>query len=304
MDELMNIKTSVSLQAFAEHHGYVRDAAKSSRLVAVLRNGDDKIIVTQGRGGYDIFRCERNHADSGSIVDFAMSRLNVNMGRARQEIRAFAGLVREKGSLPSHPVPQARSAATEPDRKKVAAVWSAAQWCPAHPFLRLRGLPLSVLNDARFLDTFRMDKRGNVVFPHFDRQGMCGYELKGPGGFKSFGAGTVKGLWFSVNWRSASRVLICESSVDCLSHCALQGGDSSYVSFGGGMGSRQRDLLRGLFEKAADRGAVVLIGTDNDPAGDQYAATLASLSPVALERILPVGKDWNDDLLAVAKEVA
>jgi DNA primase len=90
--------------------------------------------------------------------------------------------------------------------------------------------------------------------------------------------------------------VICESSIDCLSHYQLHGGDAGYVSLGGAIGARQRDLLTGLFVKAQRRSARVIVATDNDAAGEVYFEQMQLLSPFTLERQTPMGKDWNDDL--------
>ena len=164
-------------------------------------------------------------------------------------------------------------------------------------------IPVDVLADLRFFDTFRQDQRGNAVFWHRDRGGMCGYEMRN-NGFRSMCAGSLKGLWYTNGINSANRIVVAESPIDCLSHAALFPGDSGYVSFGGCPGKRQLDLLTGLLNKAADRGAQVIIATDNDPAGDQYAATLSALSPSPLRRIKPQSKDWNADLAGGLRDAA
>lgn len=96
--------------------------------------------------------------------------------------------------------------------------------------------------------------------------------------------------------------MICESPIDCLSHWQLYGWDVAYVSLGGTIGNRQRDLLTGLLAKANARQAMVIVGTDNDAAGDGYFEELSLLAPMRLERHRPIGKDWSDDLAYVNRE--
>lgn len=304
-EELASFKSSISLLAYAESLGYQIDKPKSCLRrdppVYSLTRGDDRIIVTRGRNRHDIYACVHDQADRGDLIAFVCSREGVTLGEARKRLRSFCGQnpnpfpIRPKEGVYTKPDP-------EPDRAKVVGLWNAATWNPGNLFLLSRGLSVAALNDPRFLDTFRQDKHGNAVFLHRDRQGPCGYEMRNAG-FRSMCAGSLKGLWYSNRLTAAQTMVLCESPIDCFSHAALFPGDFGYVSFGGFPGKRQLDFLAGLLNKAADRGAVVLIGTDNDPAGDQYAATLAALSPIALERIKPVGKDWNDDLLASVREV-
>jgi len=188
-------------------------------------------------------------------------------------------------------------------RKKVAAVWNAARWEPSPTYLLGRGLSKETMNLPRFVDTFRQDGKGNVIFPHRDRSGLCGYELRREG-FKSFGSGCKKALWFSNNLSEAKTLYLCESSIDCLSHYQIHGGDSAYVSIGGTPSALQRDLLTGLLAKAADRGVSVFSAFDNDAKGEEYAELIQLLSPAMIERVTPFDNDWNADLVAVLREAA
>ncbi len=91
--------------------------------------------------------------------------------------------------------------------------------------------------------------------------------------------------------------MLCESPIDCLSHCQLYGSDSAYVAIGGTPSALQRDLLNGLLLKAAHRDAKVYVAFDNDKAGNDYSDALQLLSPKPLERLTPQSKDWNEDLI-------
>ena len=298
MSELDTLKASVPLREFAESIGYQIDPAKSCLRkdppVYSMTRDSDRIIVTSGRNGYDIYASVHDQADRGDLIAFVCSREGVNLGEARKRLRAYSGHADALPIRPKrNPAPAMRE--PEPDRQKVAALWNASAWNPEHPYLIGRCIPVEVLADPRFFDTFRQDQRGNAVFWHRDRGGMCGYELRNSQ-FRSMCAGSLKGLWYSNGLNSADRIVVAESPIDCLSHAALFPGDSGYVSFGGCPGRRQLDLLTGLLNKAVDRGAQIIIATDNDPAGDQYAATLSALSPSPLCRVKPSLKDWNADL--------
>ena len=180
--------------------------------------------------------------------------------------------------------------------KKALGVWNAATWSPEPAYLLARGLNRATLGDPRFADTFRVDKRGNVIFPHHDRQGMIGYELVRES-FRAIGERTHKALWFSRNLRESTTIIVAESSIDALSHAQLHGGDHAYVALSGQPSALQRDLLTGLLAKAYERGVSVITGFDNDTSGDKYHEMLQLLSPVPLARLTPVRKDWNNDLV-------
>ena len=295
-NELEHFKNHISLVDYVSSVGFALDRAKSSARVKVYRRDHDKLLVWVGlEDGHDVFRNERT-LQGGSVLDFVMMEEGCSLGRARLTLRRYLGVNASSPSRPSvKPTLTPSVQGNEGYRKKSLAVWNSAHWEPEPAYLLGRGLSSLTMTRPCFVDTFRQDKKGNVIFPHHDREGMCGYEIRNTS-LKTFGSGTKKGLWYSKNCVSALSIVICESSIDCLSYHQLHGGDAGYVSLGGAIGSRQRDLLTGLFAKAQRRSARVIVATDNDASGEQYFEQLQLLSPFALERQTPSGKDWNDDL--------
>lgn len=277
--------------------GYALDERESTRSSFVLRDGGgDKVIVRVNEHGHWVYFSVRDPADHGTIVDFVQRRTGEGLGHVKKRIRGHARQNPSPSYCPSgKPTLTPSVQGNEGYRKKSLAVWNSAHWEPEPAYLLGRGLSSLTMTRPCFVDTFRQDKKGNVIFPHHDREGMCGYEIRNTS-LKTFGSGTKKGLWYSKNCVSSLSIVICESSIDCLSYHQLHGGDAGYVSLGGAIGSRQRDLLTGLFAKAQRRSARVIVATDNDASGEQYFEQLQLLSPFALGRQTPSGKDWNDDL--------
>ena len=63
--------------------------------------------------------------------------------------------------------------------------------CRRDPYLENeRALPVALLDRERFAGGVRMDEHGNTVFPHFDQEGLCGYEIKNSG-FTGFATGGI-----------------------------------------------------------------------------------------------------------------
>jgi len=309
-NELSQLK-ALSLEAYAIGLGYIRDSEKSSARVSVLRRDSEKLLVTVGQDGHWIYRNERNHADHGSILDFVMNQHGVNLGEARKELRAWA-------NFPFHPAQESPKTAkyrsvptgteTGTDRNRIQAGWDKSAWNPEPDYLLSRSIPASTLNDPRFRDCWRMSRRGAVLFPHRDQSGLCGLEIRGDN-LKVFSKGGKKGLWISANIKSCKRLVITESPIDALSFHALHTDATDaiwalgYASFGGGMGNRQKSLLELLVRRMTHRGVEIIAGVDNDPAGDEYAETLAALAPLSIARILPVSDDFNADLQWCVREV-
>ena len=305
--ELTHFKQDINLVEYAQAQGYELDRKESSRASAVMRRGEDKIIVATDQDGHGIYFSVRDDNDHGTIIDFVQRRQAFTLGQVRRELRPWLDALPPSSYSPGvvHapmerlPKPERTSA----DRSRVLAAWLRMQPATRHPYLeRHRMLDAQTLADSRFADRVRIDARGNAIFPHYDRNGLCGYEAKNRQ-FTGFSPGGVKGLWYSSNLRTATRVVIVESAIDAMSHAQLKPDPhTAYISVGGNMNPDQPDLLRGAMEKAAARGARIVIATDLDRDGEKYVEQIKGLAPpnAVFEREKPaVGKDWNDQLKLV-----
>lgn len=300
--ELERFKTEINLVEYVEAQGYEIDRRESSRSSAVMRSGDDKIIVATGTDGHGIYFSVKDPSDRGTIIDFVQRRLGLNLGQIRKELRPWIGELsappRRKplNQRPQKPVPSTS------DRQAVQAAWQRMNPGPAAYLTRERGLSETILSDQRFASTMRSDARGNAVFAHFDNEGISGFELKNKG-FTGFASGGQKGLWKSANVDSASALIVTESAIDAISHAQLTSDKSAaYISVGGTMSDKQRELVGSTFSEAAARGAQIIIATDADAAGDRLAKELAELAPSAKRARPQQGKDWNEQLQLVARE--
>ncbi len=179
-----------------------------------------------------------------------------------------------------------------------------------HNYLRgERKISVGILRDERFADRVLTDYRGNAIFPHRGKAVVngkvtsiiTGYEVKNRG-FTGFAAGGEKGLWYTANAAKAEKIIITESAIDAMSHAQLRRTDKSvaYVSIGGAMSEKQKELLKSMIAKAHSRGAEIVLGLDNDPAGDKMCQQVRDLARecgvTMIKREVPVNKDWNDDL--------
>ena len=180
-DELETFKTDINLTEYAASCGYRLDRKASSRNSAVMVHPDrDKIIIAVDRDRHWIYFTIGEDTDNGSIIDFVQKRKGGNLGAVRRELRPW--LFELAPSL-SRPDPQTYLPDLEPvsrDLIQVRARYAAMTPVDgAHPYLLIeRLIPASVLDDFRFAGRIRIDVRGNAVFPHIDRDGVCGYEIK------------------------------------------------------------------------------------------------------------------------------
>ena len=295
--ELESFKTNVVLRVYAAGQGYQLDARASWRGTSVMRHpvSNDKVIIKRSMDGHYVYFSVRDDRDNGSIIDFVQHRQRLSLGAVRKELRPWIG--QPPLAVPIFP-PLHK---TEKDRMKVEAAWARMRDATAgHPYLeRERALPGALLASERFAGRVRMDDKGNAVFPHFDAQGLSGYELKNVG-FTGFASGGTKALWLSHELLDDNRLVFCESAIDALSHAVLFPDDRArYASIGGKPNPQQPELIRA----AAARMPVdseIISAMDADADGGRLADVVRDA--VALTGRLdlryikhePFGfKDWN-----------
>ena len=300
--ELEQFKTGVNLSEFAAARGYALDRRESSKSCAVMRrqgNGDKIAITLRKQNGHWVYYNWHDEADSGSIIDFVQRREGCTLGRVRVILRPWVG-----GSPRPVVVPLAEYVRdllpVSHDPEAVRKAWDAATVCFGLPYLTGRGLAPNVFLLPRFGGCLRVssDIYGNALFPHYNRQGVCGFEIKNSD-FTGFAPGGMKGLWYSKTSAADRRLVLSESAIDGLSFHLLQGDEQTrYMSTGGKLGPQQPALLRGAMEKLP-KGGVVLLAFDHDEGGEKLTAEVEALAPSGreLRRVLPdVGKDWNEML--------
>jgi Toprim-like/Protein of unknown function (DUF3991) len=300
--ELVSFKTNIDLRAYAAAQGYELDRKESWRGTSVMRHPvtHDKIIIKRGLDGHYVFFSVRDDRDNGSIIDFVQFRLGLSLGAVRKELRPWIG--QPPVAIPVFPALQK----TEKDRMKVEAAYARMQDATTgHPYLeRERSLPPALLTHERFAGRIRMDDRGNAVFPHFDAEGLSGYELKNLD-FTGFASGGSKGLWLSRELPGDHRLVFCESAIDALSHAVLfPDAHTRYASIGGKPNPQQPELIRAAAARTPIECEIVA-AMDADEDGTKLAEVVRKA--VALTGRLdlkfrvqePSGhKDWNDQLRA------
>ena len=302
--ELESFKTAIDLRAYAAAHGYTWDRRESWRGSSVMRHANgDKVIVKRDADGHYVYFSVRDEADNGSIIDFIQNRDRISLGAVRKELRPWIGRA-APARLPLFPA----LPPTSKNRLEVEAAFRRMEEAPRHPYLENeRGLPASVLGSPRFAGRIRRDGFGNAVFPHFDLEGLCGYEIKNQG-FTGFASGGEKGLWFSHTEPTDNCLVLCESAIDALSHAALfPAPGSRYASIGGQMNPRQPELVRTALLRLP-AGAEVVAAMDADPDGRKYAEAVrlavagSGRDDLRFTSQEPsVGKDWNDQLRATSR---
>ncbi|MEL4898038.1 DUF3991 and toprim domain-containing protein, partial [Crocosphaera sp. Alani8] len=299
--ELDKFKTDINLADYAQANGYSIDKKKSSVNCLVLKdNQGDKILVGVNQSdGHYFYSSVNNDRDSGSIIDFIQNRRTLNLGEVRKELRPWINEPSNPPYSPKQPTPKLTP--SSPDRHKIITQFEGFQAIVTHPYLTRRGISQQTSNDPRFQGRIYTDSHNNVIFPHADREGVCGYEMRNQQ-FKSFSKGGIKGLWASNGSPDDTTLVICESPLDCLSYHQLFPDDTTrYFATGGTLSDKQKTLLKGVFEKFHNKGGHIMIATDKDEAGQELEQELRNIAPetAQINRIVPRHhKDWNETLMA------
>jgi hypothetical protein len=301
-DEIEAFKTDIDLREYAASLGYELHRKESWRGSAVMRAGGDKVVIKRETDGHYVYFSVRDDRDNGTIIDFVQFRKRLNMGQVRKELRPWIG--RAAVAIPVYPELEK----TGKDRLRVETEYRRMEDAPAHPYLvEARRLSPALLGSDRFAGRIRMDDKGNAVFPHFDAEGLCGYELKNRR-FTGFAEGGEKGLWFSRAFPYDRCLVLAESAIDALSYAALHPAENArYASIGGQVNPKQPDLIAAAALRLAE-GSEIVAAMDNDDAGRTLSAIVAAAAQMAGRPDVSFrvhtpdreGADWNDVLKAQA----
>lgn len=310
-EELDRFKTQIDLVDYAQNNGYQPDHKKSSVNCIVLKdNQGDKILIGLDQTDRHYFYYSlTNETDKGSIIDFVQKRKNLNLGEVRKELRPWIqqnssqtnSKVNSKAKNKVDNKSTIKLIPTNKNRTQILIEIDKYQTINNHPYLNQRGIKKSTLDNPRFQGTIYQDKNNNVIFPHKDREGVSGYEIRNQK-FKGFSTGGTKGLWTSRSGSQDKKLVICESPIDCLSyHQLFPDEQTRYFATSGTLSNKQKNLLQSAFEKISHKGGEIIIATDRDEPGNKLSQELAKIAPktAQISRHVPkYQKDWNEALNA------
>lgn len=300
-NELKRFKREINLIDYAMSEGYKPVSRyggdPSIQRAATLKNHatGHKIAAHMAADGYYLYKSVAGpYDDNGSIIDFVKARHGYTLGETRAHLRDYSpSYERSHRAILAQPVARDRSALV----RRYAAM-PGVSYESGHPYLQRRGLGGDVLSHPRFRGRVRTGPMGEAVFPHFDKDGLSGYEMKNQG-FTGFPEGSSKGLWLSNTTRQDEKLVITEGAIDSLSHFAIHRDEKTrYVSTGGAWNEQTPELIKATV--ARHPGKTVVLGYDNDEAGrkfDQKTREVLKDSGKEIITETPTkGKDWNDQL--------
>jgi hypothetical protein len=298
--ELETWKTEIDLRVFAEvMFGFRIDRKDSWAGSAVMRGpNNEKIAIKRDVDNHWIYYSFRSDDDNGTIIDLS-KRLGLSLGGIRVKLREFMGQPAPR-LLPYPPLLRVPR-----DRIRIERVYSRMLVARSNKYLENeRCIPRHILQSRRFAGRIRANNYGSAVFPHYDAEGLSGFEIKGHG-FTSFSKHGIKALWTSHIEKDDDRMSYFESSIDALSFATLFPDERTrFASLGGRPTPLQKELVRATIA-VMPRSGTILAAMDADAAGRQMANVIGEAVAAAgrpdLRFVIkepPGCKDWNDLLRA------
>jgi len=300
--ELEYFKKNINLVSFAVNRfGYMVDTKRSSENSIVLRKGEgEKLIVTRDVDGHYVYFAPVTPflSDSGSIIDFIQARMRLRLGQVRLLLRSY------QGASYSH-LPEKTARLTQdikPVNKNTLAVLKEYESffdLSSSEYLESRFVRKEIYTNRRFYSKIRVDKRSNLIFPHFNKQGVCGFERKNRN-FLGFSAGGKKAIWSSNRYANDERLVITEAVIDALSYHALFGNEQTrYASTSGAWSDTTTQMIWVTTQALPKASGKVILAYDNDKEGDKYRRATHQIlkgSGKEIQEHLPQKKDFNEDL--------
>jgi len=287
---------------FLLRHHY-RDVKKEGNSLRLL--DDNSVSVKAGYSGYTDFAT----GEKGNSVDFLTTYLGYEFQDAVAALCSDMGL--DATSQPEHRDAQATATRT-PQAAKKGQDAAKRTFAPPEPLqgpyrqlyaylTQQRGIPpvlIQRLIDDKLL--YQAADRGNMVFIDPARTFM---EIRGSNSFKPFHrvdfSDPTAFWWYKPCGldTNPATAYICEGAIDALSLYLLLSLDPSlhaeqglYCSIGGVANQQRIDAIKAGMTAA---GCKAVIAVDNDDAGEKCRQHNQDC-----KLIVPVGKDWNEDLIS------
>jgi hypothetical protein len=287
-NELERFKREINLEGVAAHYGFERDDQRStSHSVSMDRGGERIVISLSSVGHWQYF--SPTHAHQGTVIDFVQHMDRLNLGEVRKVLRTWLAM--------ALPVPGSKKVTqAEKDRGAVAHYIKRFKAAVSSDYLASRGISTETLNAATFRGKILAGYNGAVIFPHWDEQGVCGYEVKGPD-ITLFAEKGYKSLWVSNVPLNTSQLIVSESGIDSLSYHQLNRPERAvYVVVSGDWSPEVGERIIRMIKKLEV--ALVVGAFDNDEGGERHAKRLKEITDmlgVEMHKNFPPirGYDWN-----------
>jgi hypothetical protein len=221
----------------------------------------------------------------GGAIDLVMIAEGVNYQEALRMLSDKFGSSAVISAAVEHTVTFAKNALNE-QKPYISPAVVQENWPAVREYLlNVRRLAGEVVDKAYESGKVYADKFFNACFPT-----PSGCELRGTKGtFHGF-RGSKSELWKLDG--TGARIAFTESGIDALS-LRQKGFEGTIYSSSGAAMKAVISTAKALHSQ----GKTIIAAFDNDTPGERYARELAQALPSIVERMRPVGKDWNEDLI-------
>ena len=245
------------------------------------------ISIKKGYHGYKDFSTE----ETGNSIEFLTNHMGYTFVEAVQALSDVSALAQQPTDVQQDGIENVPPKFPEPVNGMYKNLFA---------FLKNRSISTETIQKLVKQKLLYQEKsKNNIVFINMERDFA---ELRGTYTFGNPFHGIVPhsrhdGFWWFRTSRNAAKAYICEAAIDAISLYELhkiQGNheEAYYISIAGVAKQPAIDRLKKYKYK-------LVLAVDNDIAGQQCRARNSEL-----EYILPVNKDWNEDLQALSKKQA
>ncbi len=302
----------LDLAEFAVRYYGFSHTEKSTMNSPSLKNAKgDHIVCKYYSDGGNSFFDPTDNARKGDIYNFVMWQESCDFKAAAAKIRDNLGMIAVQNQAP---IPTAQGEKKEFDRDAAKKLIPIVH----HAYLEEeRCIPGDLLAHGRFKGTIMTDTYHNAVFPHYDKDGeIVGYVKKNRK-FNGFSEGGEKLLWKSNQFKTDTKLVVCEAAIDALSIAAMTANcekmadvffHTRYVSIDGGLSPEAEALLKEEVRQMP-KDAVIEAAFDHDSQGEKYTEKLRLICEECGDKKIQINtpkkkKDWNEVLVAYVKRQA
>ena len=293
-DELNDFKTNINLVDFVASYGFVKDVEKSSKSTICMRDASGyKILISLSSNSHWQYFSVHDNSDNGTVIDFVAKMENCNLGQIRKILRNWHG---QPVTISEHNHVKKKNTK---DIQRVKSYLKRFKNVSESPYLNKRG----ILNQTIICDLFKgrvlEGYRSAVIFPHFNTQGICGYEVRSDD-FTYFSETGEKSLWLSNKNPSYDKIVFLESPIEALSYYQLFPGEYCLlVSPCGNWSPSVTKTINTLILRNKERKFIAAF--NNDEGGERQYRQLKTIFEkldMHITKHIPVnkGQDWNDQL--------
>jgi len=290
-DVIQELRTSVSLEDYARHLGYLPDPTEGKgKTISYIKQGNgeeiDKVIIQKAKytqAGSDLYFNRKGYPeDQGDLIQFAKNRLSGSLSlrtvpsdtlEAVQRLRAFQGMAQTTKGKEIGVKKRIEKASEE--RPAFALENFILEPLSDFAYLENRQIPKEVIlspafqgkiltgNSRKVLEAYPHLK--NTVFPIFrlekGEEQVVGLVLRNTptekfgGKIMAEGSDHESGLWFSNISPGCHRLILTESEIDALSYAALhpqEAEKSVFVSTSGSIGQGQYAMIEALWARVRE----------------------------------------------------